>query len=638
MINYFSNPKSFYKTFIAVVYDSCVSSLAFYLALTLRHGNIKPKLLSEPFFLKLLLLITCTQSLVFYVTGLYQGIWRYSSTNDLLQVFKASVMAVVASFVAAFFYMRLDGIPRSLVVIDWLVLFVLLGGGRFFYRIFTDHYTYQKSKQLDHKKALIIGAGAGGEKLFREIRKNHSIALDVVGFVDDSPGLQKRTLHGVPILGNIQDLPKLVEKNNVEQILIAIPSLNDKRLRAIYSLLKPLNVDIKILPKMSDVINKRIEFSNLRHIKIEDLLGREEIQLELDKLKAMLSGKKVLVTGGGGSIGSVLCEQLSMFAPRELTIVDVCEFNAYSIDQILRKKFPELALKTIVGDVRDRNFIENLFQRERPEIVFHAAAYKHVPLMEFNPFEAIRTNVLGTQIVTKAAIKHEVERFVLISTDKAVNPTNVMGATKRIAEIILQSLKTRTIKTKLMTVRFGNVLGSSGSVIPLFTSQIAEGGPVTVTHENITRYFMSIPEATKLVLQAGAMGNGGELFVLDMGEPIKIMDLAKEMISLAGLIEGEDIQIHITGLRPGEKLYEEPLLDSEHSLETSHPKVKISKARGVDASFEEKLHQILQLGCQSNRLDFISIMKSIVPEYRPMEEGTTSPDEEYPKSQTGTIH
>ena len=603
------------KTFTAMSYDFIIALLAFHLSFALRLGELFPQITQSTQYLNLLILVGLAQSATFYVNGLYRGLWRYSSTPDLIRVIRASFLAVVISFFVAFIYMRLDGIPRSLFIIDWMLLVIGLGGGRFVYRMFRDHYQYTRNIN-DESRVLIVGAGAGGERLLREIKRDDSLKLNVVGFVDDSPGLLNRSLHNVSVLGTTHDLPTLIKRHKVQKVFIAIPSARSEDVRRIYGAIKNLDVEIKILPRMSEIFEGRIEFSNLEQIKIEDLLGREEVQIDTKSLGQMLHGKKVLVTGAGGSIGSELCNQLASFGPSSLIALDISELNIYQLERKIRQKHPTLNLKIIVADVRDPESMEEIFERERPQVVLHAAAYKHVPLMEFNPYQAIKTNVWGTTVIARCAQQFEAERFVLVSTDKAVNPTNIMGATKRVAEMVVENLnKNSTSTTKLIAVRFGNVLGSSGSVIPLFREQIKAGGPITVTHKEITRYFMSIPEASKLVLQAGAIGSGGELFVLDMGNPVKILDMAREMIALAGLYEGVDIEIEVTGLRPGEKLYEEPLMDIECAISTPHPKVKVCQARSVDEDFYRKCEALLNLGARSSRDEFVLALRGIVPEY-----------------------
>lgn len=615
MFNKLGDLKSWQKTIIVCMYDAGVILLAFFFALISRYGKLQPEIIDKPNFLYLLLIMLFSQLGIFYFMGLYKGIWRYSSTTDLIRVIKAATLAVLCSFMTNFLYSRLELIPRSLFFIQWAYLILGLGGGRLVYRILRDFQLYNNLDPEGRKRIIIVGAGAGGEHLCREIKKNNSLGLFIAGFVDDSRAIKNKILHGIPVLGNTENLPNLVKSKNIQAVYIAIPSASSAEIRRIYELLKPLDIEIKTLPPMGSMLKNKSPINSLQTIRIEDLLGREEVNINMDLLKEMIKGKKVLITGAGGSIGSELCKQIALFKPSRLTAVDLSEFNVYSLDSALSNNFPDLNFRALVGDVRDLECMDNLFQKEKPDLVLHAAAYKHVPIMEFNPFESVRTNVLGTKIISELTLKYNVERFVLISTDKAVNPTNIMGCSKRIAEMIIQNLQKKTSSTKLMTVRFGNVLGSSGSVIPLFRKQIENGGPLTVTDPEITRYFMSIPEATKLVLQAGAMGSGGELFVLDMGSPVKIIDLAKEMIGLAGLHEGIDIEIKVTGLRPGEKLYEEPLSNSESSLPTTHKKVKINKARGINHNFEELLNNLISLKANQERELFIHIMKDLVPEY-----------------------
>lgn len=615
MFSVLGNLKSWQKTAVACGYDAVVTLIAFFLALISRYGTLEPEILNHPNFLLIVLIMCVTQVGVFYFLGLYKGIWRYSSTTDLIRVIKASTIAVLCSFMMIFLYSRLELIPRSLFFIQWAYLILGLGGGRLVYRVLRDFQMYNNLDPEGRKRILIIGAGAGGEHLCREIKKNNSLGLYVAGFIDDSRALRKKILHGIPVLGDTNSLPQVVKSKAIQAVYIAIPSASSNDIRRLYEILKSLEVEIKTLPPIGDMLKNKSSISSLHTIRIEDLLGREEVDLNMDLLENMIKDKRVLVTGAGGSIGTELCKQIARFKPKRLIAVDVSEFNVYHLDGLLKSQFPTLNFTAIVGDVRDKDSMDSLFAAEKPELVLHAAAYKHVPIMEFNPFESIRTNIQGTKNIAELTIRHEVERFVLVSTDKAVNPTNVMGCTKRIAEMVIQNLQKRTVTTKLMTVRFGNVLGSSGSVIPLFRKQIENGGPVTVTDPDITRYFMSIPEATKLVLQAGSMGTGGELFVLDMGQPVKIIDLAREMIGLAGLHEGIDIDIKITGLRPGEKLYEEPLCNSESSLPTTHNKVKINRARSTDENFEELLSNLLTLNSNTNRSSFIQVMKMLVPEY-----------------------
>jgi FlaA1/EpsC-like NDP-sugar epimerase len=607
--------KPWQKIFTALIHDFFVAILAFYLSLVLRFGDWFPAPVTDSSFTLLLIAVALTQTFVFYMNDLYKGLWRYSSISDLLRILKASTLAVPAALLVTFILTRLEGIPRGIVFIDWLLLVVGLGGGRLVYRMMRDHLRYGHSNGKKHSRVLIIGAGAGGERLLREIFRDDGLKLNVCGFVDDKQGLQKRSIHNVMVLGPISSLPTIIPEKKIKQIFIAIPTATSDEVRRIYELVKPFDIEIKLLPRMSEVFQGKIDFSKLQDIKIEDLLGREEVQLDIATIRSMLTGKKVFVTGAGGSIGSELCRQLAKFAPEKLIALDSSEYNSYALDYELKQNFSELNYEVIVGDVRDQQFINTLFERERPQVILHAAAYKHVPLMEFNPFQAIQTNIRGTKVVSGAAIKYQAEKFVLISTDKAVNPTNIMGATKRVAEILIEHNNNKSEDTKLFSVRFGNVLGSSGSVIPLFRKQIENGGPITVTHPEITRYFMSIQEASKLVLQAGAIGGGGELFVLDMGKPLRIYDLAEEMITLAGFEKNVDIDIEITGLRPGEKLYEEPLMDLEKVLATPHRKVKVCQARPPLENFYPELEALIEKPSQTSREEYIRYLNALVPEY-----------------------
>lgn len=606
------------KLLIAIFHDTIMTVFAVLLAFITRFDgfNIPPD--SVDTLRNFFILTPIVQVPIFYMLGVYKGVWRYSSTPDLIKVIKSVLIATIALYSFAYLIFRLDVIPRSIPVLQILFLVTLMGGGRLIYRIFRDSTEYGIYASKGREKLIIIGAGAGGERLFREIRKNPSLNLHVVGFIDDSDTFRNRTIHGVPVLGTTNDISQIISQSHVQKVFIAIPSADSIVLRRIYERLKPFKIEIRTLPSMIKTMEQDFKVQNLERIKIEDLLGREEIAIESYNVSKEIKGKKILITGAGGSIGSELCEQVAKFKPKALVAIDLSELNTYQLEKKLKGLYPELKLITLIGDIRDKESITTLIKNEKPEVVFHTAAYKHVPLMEFNPYESVRTNIFGTENVAKACISAEVERFVLVSTDKAVNPTNIMGTTKRVAELIVQDLKNISgNSTKLMTVRFGNVLGSSGSVIPLFRQQIKKGGPLTVTHKDITRYFMSIPEASKLVIQAGTMGQGGEIFVLNMGSPVKIYDLAKEMINLAGLTEGLDIEVQVTGLRPGEKLYEEPLMDQEALIRTTHPKVLVSRARPVVDNFDFLISKLRELKHFSERKDYIKVLNQLVPEYKP---------------------
>ena len=609
--------KPWQKTTIAMIYDFVFVALSFYMALVFRFESfIIPGFTLGAFF-QILFALCVTQSFVLYFMGLYRGIWRYSSTPDLLRLIKGVSLAVIASIIVLFFLTRMENIPRSAFILDWLLLIVTLGGGRLAYRMLRDRITYHQNASSS-ARVLIVGAGSSGDQLFREIRTNPEINLSVVGFMDDDPFKRKKIMHGVPVLGTIQDLPNFVNKENVSKVFIAIPGLSGQDIRKIIKSCDGLNIDFKTLPKLSDVLDGRISFSQLRKVGPEDLLGRKEVNLDIDSLHEMITDKLIMVTGAGGSIGSELCRQISKLSPKSICLFEQSEFNLFELERELSTQFPEITFLPFIGDIRDKERVEAAFNDFNPEIVFHAAAYKHVPMMENNAIEAVSTNILGTYNLVQVAKTAKTKKFVMISTDKAVNPTNVMGASKRAAELVVQQVQQDSEnETQFMTVRFGNVLGSSGSVIPIFQKQIEAGGPVTVTHNDIRRYFMTIPEASQLVLQAGALGNGGEIFVLDMGEPVKIIDLAKELISLSGLTLDKDIQIEVTGLRPGEKLYEEIFFDGEGVLPTHHPLVRIAKAQKPPTTLEKKLGFMFQLS-KSTKTDVVKqLLGEIVEEYSP---------------------
>lgn len=607
------------RTLSVMLYDILIIIASFYFSVTLAEENPIPEVFSKPYLVfKIFGIIVFIQFSVFYFLGLYKAILRFSSIPDLIRIIRGVAIASPLSFLGLFLLNRLDGIPRTSFVLDVLLLLMGLSAGRLIYRIIKDR-AVEKLKQISHetqKRTLIIGAGAAGEKLLREISFNPILPLEVVGFADDDQKKIRRSLRGVNIFGPIHNLPSLINSLKIQYVIIAMPSASQEQIRYISKLCRELdkNIELKILPRMDEIINGRVSLQALRNIEPQDLLGRKAHDLNISQMSAMIKDKVILVTGAGGSIGSELCKQICKLEPRILVLFEMTEFFLYELEQNLRQDFPDLEIVSIIGDVRNMQKVETIFSQYQPEVVFHAAAYKHVPLMEINSIEAIKTNVLGTQNVTKASHKYCVDRFVLISTDKAINPTNVMGASKRIAELICMQSQSKS-KTKFVMVRFGNVLGSSGSVIPLFKKQIERGGPVTVTHPEMRRYFMSIPEATQLVIQAGSLGNGGEVMVLDMGEPMKIKDLAAEMISLAGYKPDIDIAIEYVGLRPGEKLFEELFHADEKSLPTQHPMVKIAKTESPLPSFQDDIHSLLQLPEDCSQEIIRSCLKKLVPEY-----------------------
>ncbi len=598
------------KRFIAICYDILVVVFAFNMSFYLRLNDFA---LFPNNILQLTIIASTIQAITFYFSGFYKGIWRYSSTYDLIQIIKGSSIAILLTAISLFMYTRLENFPRSVFVIDWILLILALGGGRLMYRMYRDRIAF-KLQSSGAKKVLIIGAGAGGEQVLREIKKNPTLGMSVIGFLDDDLGKQKRSIHGVQILGRVNDITMIMDEIEVDLIYIAIPSATGNQIKEIFEKTKGTKAKIQTLPKMKDILHGNIELSQFRNLDVEDMLGRKEVKLEFDSIAKMLEDKIIMITGAGGSIGSEIVRQVCQFSPKHLILIDNSELNQYLLDQELKQKFPDISYEIRMIDIRDKMHIEPLFKGSI-DVVFHAAAYKHVPLVEANPHAGVDTNVRGTWIVANLANHYKVSRFVMVSTDKAVNPTNIMGATKRIAEQVCQYVQGHSTHTKFMTVRFGNVLGSSGSVIPLFKKQIENGGPVTVTHPDIRRYFMSIPEASQLVIQAGSIGNGGEVFVLDMGEPIKIVDMAKQMINLAGLEIDKDISIEFVGLRPGEKMFEELLLDSESTLPTIHPLVKIAKVSKHKDVFRDRLEFLLNLPTESDVSTFKQVIKTLVPEY-----------------------
>ncbi len=595
------------KTMIAMVHDAfmCLTSLgiSFFLAFSGWDKLVKASINYPAVFL----VIFSTQVFFLHTSGLYKGIWRYSSTLDLLKLIKGATLGVVFSALFIFFYNRLMFIPRSVFFIDWLMLIVSLGGGRLGYRVIREQFGLMEIAKNYDTRAVIVGAGAAGEQLVRELRRSPHLKVHPVAFVDDDMDKRNKVLHGLSICGGVSDLTQIVKRYEANQVYIAIPTATSKQIDRIVKNCRDTGAEFKTFPHIKDVLNGKISLSQLREVRPEDLLGRDETTLDEKSIRDMITDSSILVTGAGGSIGSELCRQIARFNPKTLILFETCEYNLYQLDLKISEKFSDVKIVKCIGDVRDRERVEEVFKNYSPEVVFHAAAYKHVPMMEVNPKESIKTNIFGTSIVSEFAVKFKVKKFVLVSTDKAVRPTNVMGATKRVAEMVCLEASQNNSCTKFMIVRFGNVLGSSGSVIPLFKKQIKKGGPITVTHPEVTRFFMSIPEACQLVMQAGAFGNGGEVFVLDMGKSVKIIHLAKQMISLSGLTES-DIEIKFTGLRPGEKLYEELLSDGENILPTLHPLLKTAKASSNMESFSKKMVNLKE-SVQSNESDDFVLKK-----------------------------
>ncbi|HIW82166.1 MAG TPA: polysaccharide biosynthesis protein [Candidatus Acetatifactor stercoripullorum] len=553
-------------------------------------------------------------AVVFAIFKLYNSVWRYASDTELVN----NAIAVVICSIMQPIIFWLEGVrlPTSYPFFYGFFLMILTCGIRFSYRILR----ILQNRRLHHFggksriNCMIVGAGAAGNAILKEIESSSYLSIHVACAIDDNPGCHGKYLRGVPIVGGRESIPDNVEKYNIDEIIIAIPSASRQKLKPILEICKETGCRLRILPGMYQIINGDVNVSKLREVQIEDLLGRDPIEVNVEEIMGYVKDKVVLVTGGGGSIGSELCRQIAQHAPKRLVIFDIYENSVYEIQQELKQKYPKLDMVVLIGSVRNTARVNEIFKRYRPDIVYHAAAHKHVPLMEDSPNEAVKNNVFGTYKVATAADRYGTKRFVLISTDKAVNPTNIMGASKRICEMIIQNLN-RSSKTEYVAVRFGNVLGSNGSVIPLFKKQIEQGGPVTVTSPDIIRYFMTIPEAVSLVLQAGAYAKGGEIFVLDMGEPMKIVDLAKNLIKLSGYRVGEDIKIEFIGLRPGEKMYEELLMNEEGLQETANKMIYIGRPIEYDADVFEKQLERLRQASLDEESDIRRLVREIVPTY-----------------------
>ena len=617
----YKNKKLIFRIILLVLMDMLIITAAGPLAIYVRYNLFfEPQAIEfiENIFQYLPVNLILTV-IVFAAFRLYQGIWKYASASDLVNIILACLVSAVTQTIG----MMLMGLrfPRSYPFMYFAVLTAGISIFRFTYRIIA--YFRQKQQGLIKEgktNTMIVGAGEAGNTLLKELQNSKFVEQNVCCLVDDDPGKIGKYLRGVLVAGNRKDICRLAEEYHIDEIMIAIPSASHAEIQKLLDICSQTSCKLKVLPGIYQLVNGEVSVSKLRNVEIEDLLGREPIDTQVESIMGYVSGKVVLVTGGGGSIGSELCRQIARHEPRQLVIFDIYENNAYDIQQELKRDYPELNLVVLIGSVRNTHRINGVFEKYHPQIVYHAAAHKHVPLMEDSPNEAIKNNVMGTYKTAQAADKYGVSRFVLISTDKAVNPTNIMGASKRLCEMVIQMMNNRS-KTEFVAVRFGNVLGSNGSVIPLFKKQIEEGGPVTVTHPDIIRYFMTIPEAVSLVLQAGARAKGGEIFVLDMGKPVKILDLALNLIRLSGLKPYEDIDIVFTGLRPGEKLYEELLMDEEGLQSTDNKLIHIGKP--IDFDEELFIHQLEELD-ELSGMDSPKIKEKVmevVPTYHMKENG-----------------
>lgn len=604
------------RIFFLILYDCCAVYCAATLALLTRFDLLYSHIDQQYWdcAVNYMWLNMLTTIAIFGFAKLYSSLWEYASIQELMNVIVACLLSACMQSMGM--HMLQMAMPRSYYILFLFYLLALVGISRFCYRglrLVKNTYVSQHSGNV--VSTMIIGAGDSAFSLIKDIKNSPIVRNKVVCVVDASPQKIGSNILGIPIVGNDNRIPWAVEKYKVQEIFIAIPNLSALRKKAILEICKNTGCRLRILPSMAQIVNEEIRVSNLRQVGIEDLLGRDPVRTDLDEVMGYIAGKRVLVTGGGGSIGSELCRQIAAHAPKQLVIFDIYENTTYDLQLELRKKFPKLDLVVLIGSVRNTHRVDTVFDEYQPEIVFHAAAHKHVPLMEDSPNEAIKNNVFGTYNVAKAAAEHKTARMVLISTDKAVNPTNIMGASKRICEMVIQGMYRKYPTTNFVAVRFGNVLGSNGSVIPLFKKQIAEGGPVTVTDKNIIRYFMTIPEAVSLVLQAGAYAKGGEIFVLDMGEPIRIDDMARNLIKLSGFEPDVDIPIVYTGLRPGEKLFEECLKEEEGLEKTANNLIFIGKPIEFDVDeFFENLKDLKTTAYEDDP-DMKHVVKAIVPSY-----------------------
>jgi len=621
---------TFRKPLIVLAHILAFAASLMFSFLVANNMQFRPEWLVEqfPFLLLFVLLVKLP---VFGAFKQYRGWWRYVSIADLLQIVRASLVSTLI-IVAVWFVVILHvpwvrrilptgiaAVSQGVFMADLFGTVLLPAGLRMITRLYHEEYRTTQNRRLT--RFLIVGAGNAGEGLLREIHRMPVTQYDVLGFIDDDPAKQGMNIHGIPVLGTVAQLPRICKERNIEEIAIAMPSATREQLRRVIQVCEGAQVRFRTVPSITDIASGKLRVSEIRDVDINDLLGREVVQLDLDRIEAFARDKIILITGAGGSIGSEMCRQICHFGPELLLLVEQAENPLFYVEQELGRRFPNVRTHALICDITDRARIDAIFEQHRPQVVIHAAAHKHVPLMETNPGEALKNNVLGTQTVADAADTYHATHFVMISTDKAVNPTSIMGSSKRIAEMYIQDLG-KTSRTQFITVRFGNVLGSEGSVVPIFKRQIAEGGPVTVTHPDMKRYFMTIPEASQLVLQAASMGQGGEIFVLDMGEPVRIVDLAKELITLSGFRPGDDIEIVFTGLRPGEKLFEELRIEGEDMQRTRHPKISIWRNIPMDReALRAGIGELLDLARQQDHDGLPARIKALVPEYCPNHNG-----------------
>ncbi len=617
--NYMGNDKQWIVRALMLAFvDICCVAGAFFFALMIRFDFVYSRI-PMAYLDNYLLVIPpyiAIALITFYICRLYHSIWRFASISEFLRIIISYLVLIP---VACLFQWKLEvKMPYAFWIIGLMISFALTTASRFAYRLIrTGQKMFeQKSNSYAEERVMVIGAGNAGQLLIRELIMSSHLSAKACCIIDDNPAKKGRFLDGIPIVGNRHDIPEMVVKYNINKIIYAVPTTAGKDRKEILNICKDTGCQVQVIPGIYQMVDGKVSVSNLRPVSIEDLLGRDEVVVDNDQIHSFLEGKVIMVTGGGGSIGSELCRQIARENPKKLLIFDIYENNAYEIQQELRRKYPNVHFETLIGSVRNTNRLESIFKEYKPDVIYHAAAHKHVPLMEESPNEAIKNNVFGTYKLSKAAAEFGVKKFVLISTDKAVNPTNIMGASKRLCEMIIQMMN-RNTDTDFVAVRFGNVLGSNGSVIPLFKKQIEEGGPVTVTDPRIIRYFMTIPEAVALVLQAGLYAKGGEIFVLDMGDPVKIVDMARNLIRLSGYEPDVDIKIKYTGLRPGEKLYEEMLMSEEGLKETPNKLIHIGQPIEMDDELFAKQLSELEKACKAERSDIKQIVADIVKTYHP---------------------
>ena len=619
------------NTLIVLVIDALLVTGALYLAHLIRFDFSIP----DRFFYNFLRLLPWAIAIklgAMYVFDLYSGMWRYTSVSDLINVIKATTVSSLAIFMLILLVYRFYGFSRSVFIMDWCLMLMAISAFRLGIRIYFESTSNGPSlkyimgtllsqggkSRSDRKRLLIIGAGDGGEKIYREIHDNAQLQYTVVGFLDDNPAKVGRKIHGIPVLGDIKRIEYLARSAQIDEALIAIPSANSNQMRTIVERCKRASIPFKTIPSYTELINDSVSLQTIREVAYRDLIRREQVKLDEQRIKSYIQGATILVTGAGGSIGSELCRQISRFDPERIILLERAESQLYNIEVMLKAHFDQIKIVPTLGDILDDAQLEKTFSRYHPNLIFHAAAYKHVPLLEEQPWKAVENNIIGTAKLIAYARKYHLQKFVLVSTDKAVQPTNVMGATKRVAEMLtLNQNICQPTETKFLAVRFGNVLGSAGSVVPLFKQQIMNGGPVTVTHPEVQRFFMTISEACQLILQSAAMGEGGEIFILDMGEPIKIDDMARDLIRLSGFEPGSDIEITYTGLRPGEKLREELTSREENILPTYHGKISKVKATTCDINLlNGQIEELSIYAKQYQRDRLIERLQGIVSDFK----------------------